>query len=56
MTGYSVESLEAGIESAKKNISVFEDAINKERDTITEYQDLILTTERKNQANNSTPG
>lgn len=47
MTGYSVESLEAGIDAAKKNIKVFEDAITKERDTISEYYDMIGTIQMK---------
>jgi len=47
MTEYSIESLEAGIESAKKNIEVFEEAIEKERSTIKEYRFMIETVERK---------
>ena len=43
MTGFSVESLENGIEAAKKNIGIFEDAITKERATISEYYDMIST-------------
>lgn len=38
---YSVEALERGIESAKKNIVVFEEAIQKERDQIAEYYKMI---------------
>lgn len=38
---YSVESLERGIEHCKKNIKTFEDAIQKERDTIDEYYGMI---------------
>ena len=41
MSGYNIDSLEAGIEAAKKNIGIFEDAIDKERDTISEYHDMI---------------
>lgn len=55
MTGYSVESLEAGIEAAKKNIKVFEDASDKERSTITEYRDMIETIQRKERESNDTP-
>ena len=47
MSGYSVESLENGIESCKKNIQTFEDAIDKERNTIKEYRDMIDTVQRK---------
>lgn len=49
MTGFSVESLENGILAAKKNIDIFEDAITKERDTISEYYDMIATIKRKSQ-------
>ncbi len=45
--GFSVESLERGIESCKKNIQTFEDAIDKERNTIKEYRQMIETIERK---------
>ena len=47
MSGYSVASLKAGIEAAKKNIQTFEDAISKERSTIQEYYDMIDVIERK---------
>jgi prefoldin subunit 5 len=47
MSGFSVKSLENGIESSKKNIRVFEDAIDKERNTIKEYREMIDTIERK---------
>jgi len=47
MTGYSVASMEAGIEAAKKNIGVFEDAITKERNTISDYYGMIDTIRRK---------
>ncbi len=47
MSGFSVESLERGIESCKKNIQTFEDAIDKERNTIKEYRDMMETIERK---------
>jgi len=46
-TGYSMESLERGIEACKKNIKTFEDAIDKERNTIKEYRFMIDTIERK---------
>jgi hypothetical protein len=38
---YSVASLMNGIENAKINIKTFEDAIQKERDTINEYHEMI---------------
>ena len=44
---YSIESLENGIESCKKNIQTFEDAIDKERVTIKEYRVMIDAVERK---------
>lgn len=47
MTGYSIESLKRGIEAAKKNMKTFEDAIQKERDTIKEYYFMIDTVEQK---------
>lgn len=40
---YSTESLTNGIEACKKNIKTFEDAIQKERDTIQEYHAMIET-------------
>jgi hypothetical protein len=43
MTGFSVESLDNGIESCKKNILIFEEAIEKERATIKEYRGMIET-------------
>ena len=47
MSGFSVESLENGIVACNKNIKTFEDAINKERNTIKEYRIMIDTIERK---------
>jgi len=44
---YNVESLERGIEAARKNIKVFEDAIDKERDTIKEYRFMMEVIEKK---------
>ena len=40
---YSVETLEKGIEKCKENIVVFEEAIEKERNTIKEYRGMIET-------------
>jgi len=38
---YSIKGLEDGIEHAKKNIAVLEDAIERERNTIKEYRIMI---------------
>jgi hypothetical protein len=35
------EALERGIEQCKKNIRIFEEAIEKERQTIIDYYDMI---------------
>lgn len=45
---FSVESLELGIEKCKVNIQTFEDAIQKERDTIQEYHGMIDTLREQN--------
>jgi len=45
MSGFSVESLTNGIESCKKNILVFEEAIEKERNTIKDYRNMMDTVE-----------
>ena len=47
---YSVEGLENGIENCKKNISTFEEAIQKERDTIDEYYRMIDVLKEKERA------
>lgn len=47
MPGYNIEALERGIKAIKKNIQTFEDAIFRERQTITEYYDMIETVKRK---------
>lgn len=44
---YNIDSLLAGIESAKKNIKTFEEAIAREYKTITEYRQMIEVLERK---------
>ena len=44
---FSIESLERGIEGCKKNIKVFEDAIDKERDQIKEYYGMIDALRKK---------
>lgn len=38
---FNSESLERGIEKAKKNIKIFEEAIQKERDLITQFYEQI---------------
>lgn len=45
--GYSVESLYNGIRACEVNIVTFEDAIKKERQTMTEYRWMIDQIERK---------
>ncbi len=46
-TGYDVSSLEQGIVKANANIKIFEDAINKEYQTIEEYKRMIEVLKRK---------
>lgn len=46
----NVQSLEAGIERCKLNIKVFEEAIDKERETMKDYRakiDYLLEKEQK---------
>ena len=38
---YDAESLQNGVEKAKNNIKIFEDAIDNEHRTITRYQEMI---------------
>lgn len=42
-----LQPLYNGIESCKKNIKIFEEAIEKERDMIKEYYRMIEVIERK---------
>ena len=42
---YEVDGLKEGIERAKLNIQIFKDAIDKELQTITEYERMIKFTE-----------
>ena len=51
---YEIEPLKQGIEKAKASIKIFEDAINKELQTITEYKEMIKVLEEKN-GNSSRP-
>ncbi len=48
---FSIESLERGIEGCKKNIKVFEEAIDKERDQIKEYYSMIDVLRKKEEVN-----
>ena len=52
MANYSIENLRNGIKQASKNIKTFEDAIEKERATIKEFEYMIETIERKEQLKN----
>lgn len=38
---YSTEALEEGIKKCQENIRIFDEAIQKERDTMNEYQGMI---------------
>jgi hypothetical protein len=49
---FSKEALEKGIEDIKKNILIFEDTIDKERQRIKEYRDMIDVIERKERESN----
>lgn len=55
MPDYSTEALKRGIESAKVNIQTFENAITKERNTISEYYGMIETIQRKQREANVNP-
>ena len=44
---YEIKGLKEGIERAKINIKVFENAINKELETISEYEMMIKVLEKK---------
>jgi peptidoglycan hydrolase CwlO-like protein len=44
---YDIEALKEGIEKAKKNIKTFEDACDRERETIKEYRHMIDVLEEK---------
>lgn len=52
MLNYDKEALERGIESAKKNIKTFEDAIEKERATIAHYYEIIEIIIKKQRTQN----
>lgn len=44
---YDVDALERGIEAARRNIATFEAAIQREKDTINEYQGYITILNEK---------
>ena len=46
---YEIEGLKEGIEQEKKNIAIFEEAIDKANATIKDYRRMILVLERKEQ-------
>ena len=47
MPNFSVDNLRHGIQQARKNIKTFEDAIEKENETIKQFKFMIETIERK---------
>jgi len=47
---YEIEGLEQGIEKAKENIKIFEDAISRELQTIAEYKEMITVIKAKEKA------
>ena len=47
MAEYSIDNLKRGIEQAKTNIKTFEDAIEKEEQTIKQFKFMIETINRK---------
>jgi hypothetical protein len=49
--GFNSEALERGIEQCKTNIKTFEDAIQKERDTIKEYYKQIEHNQEQDRMN-----
>ena len=50
---YEIDPLKEGIKRAKVNIKTFEDAINRELETITEYEGMIKVLEEKKDDNSS---
>jgi len=50
---YEVNGLKEGIERCRINIKTFEDAINKEHDTITEYERMIKVLEEQSKNGDS---
>ena len=52
---YEIQGLKDGIERAKINIQTFKDAIDKELQTITEYESMIKFIEEARDGNLSRP-
>ena len=52
---YEIKGLKDGIERAKINIQTFKDAIDKELETIAEYERMIKFIEEARDANLSRP-
>jgi len=44
---YDLDSLKEGVEKCIKNVGIFEDAIQKEYETVREYKRIIATLEEK---------
>ena len=49
---YDIESLKIGVERAKENIKIFREAINKEMQTIADYEYMIQELEAKEKRKN----
>ena len=47
---YGIDALKRGIEAAQKNIATFEDAIQREKNTINEYRGYITIINEKKRA------
>ena len=47
MPNFSIDNLRHGIQQARKNIKTFEDAIDKENETIKQFKFMIETIEKK---------
>ena len=52
---YEVEGLKEGIKRAKINIQTFKDAVNRELETIVEYENMIKFIEEARDVNLSRP-
>lgn len=52
---YEVTGLKDGIERCKLNIKIFEDAINGELQTISEYERMIEVLEKEKDGDSSKP-
>jgi len=47
---YDIDALRRGIEAAERNIATFEDAIQREKNTINEYRGYITIINEKKKA------